>query len=170
MDLEWAITQLANHEPAIVALCTGVSDSEARRRPAPEAWSLLEVVGHLRDEEREDFRQRLALTLENPTAPWPPIDPAGWVTVRQYNTQDLGATLAAWRTERARSLAWLRSLSSPAWANRHHHPAGFELSAGDLLAAWVAHDLLHMRQLVELRYTLAAARAAPFGVAYAGDR
>lgn len=169
MDLEWAITQLAGHEAAIAALCAGVSDAEARRRPAPEAWSLLEVVCHLLDEEREDFRQRLALTLRDPAAPWPPIDPAGWVTARQYNAQDLGATLAAWHEERARSLDWLRSLHEPAWQHRHAHPPGSELTAGDLLAAWVAHDLLHLRQLVELRYGLVTAHTAGHSVEYAGE-
>jgi len=34
-------------------------------KPAPDKWSILEVVNHLYDEEREDFRQRLELVLKD---------------------------------------------------------------------------------------------------------
>jgi len=51
--------ELAQGAETIAALVAGVTAEEARRRPAPDAWSLLEVVCHLHDEEREDFRPRL---------------------------------------------------------------------------------------------------------------
>ena len=38
-----------------------------------------------------------------------------------------------------------------------------------MLAAWVAHDLLHLRQLVELHYAWTAQQLQPYSVAYAGD-
>jgi hypothetical protein len=169
MEPEWAIGQLEAQEPIIAALLAGFSQEQARRRPTPDAWSALEVACHLLDEEREDFRQRLDLTLHHPEREWPPIDPQGWVTARGYNQRDLGETVAAWRAERQRSLAWLRGLAAPDLTTGRRHPAGFELRAGDLLAAWVAHDLLHARQLLELSYARTADEAAPFSTEYAGD-
>jgi DinB superfamily len=169
MQMSWAIEQLEAQAGAILALASGVPAEDAHLRPAPGQWSLLEVLAHLLDEEREDFRQRLDLTLHHPEAEWPPIDPEGWVTARAYQERDLGETIAAWREERRRSLDWLRSLAAPDLTVVRRHPAGFELRAGDLLGAWVAHDLLHLRQLVELRYNITAQRAAPFSVEYAGD-
>jgi len=169
MHLTRAIERLEAQAVPITALLTDVTDEQARWKPAPDQWSLLEVACHLLDEEREDFRQRLDLILRQPDAEWPPIDPEGWVTARAYNQQDLAATLAAWREERRRSLAWLRGLANPDLDASRRHPAGFELRAGDLLAAWVAHDLLHLRQLVELHYALTTRQAAPYAVAYAGD-
>ena len=44
-----------------------------------------------------------------------------------------------------------------------------KLTAGDLLASWAAHDLLHLRQLNELRYAYLIQVAAPYSVRYAGD-
>ena len=38
-----------------------------------------------------------------------------------------------------------------------------------LLAAWLAHDCLHIRQLNEIRYAWLATMAAPYAVGYAGD-
>lgn len=169
MELAAAIASLADQAELIPALAAGVAPADARWRPAPDQWSLLEVLCHLLDEEREDFRQRLDLTLHHPAAEWPPIDPEGWVTARAYQQRDPAATLAAWRDERRRSLEWLRGLGAPDLSVARRHPAGFELRAGDLLAAWVAHDLLHARQIVEIRYALTVRAAAPFEVGYAGD-
>ncbi|MGH2628909.1 MAG: DinB family protein, partial [Anaerolineales bacterium] len=88
----------------------GVSDDQARWKPNPESWSILEVTCHLGDEEREDFRTRLDIILHRPEAPWPPIDPREWVAERKYNERDLGGSLASFLSERRASLEWLRGL------------------------------------------------------------
>jgi len=156
MDLAAARAQLAANAAAIAALVRPVGDAEARWKPTPDDWSILEVVCHLADEERDDFGTRVRLTLDDPTLPWPPIDPGGWVTSRDYAARDLAAALADFMAERDRTLAWLDGLAgagaAPAWTNAARHPAGFTIRAGDLMASWLAHDLLHLRQLVELRY------------------
>ena len=130
---------------------------------------MLEVVNHLYDEEREDFRQRLDLTLHHPSRAWPPIDPESWVIARAYQERDLQESLANFQAERQRSLQWLRALASPDWTRAYRHPGGDVIRAGDLLASWVAHDLLHMRQLVELHYHTVVLYAEPYTVTYAGD-
>ena len=160
--------ELAQGAHSIAALVAGVSAEEARRRPSPEAWSLLEVVCHLEDEEREDFRPRLDGVLHRPGESWTPIDPADWVTARRYNERDLGEALQGFLTERERSLAWLDALAAPEWSREHRASFG-PITAGDLLASWAAHDLLHTRQLVELRRARLLARTAPYRTQYAGD-
>ena len=102
MRLDVVRRELAQGAETITSLVVGVSPEEARVRPAPEAWSLLEVVCHLHDEEREDFRPRLDLVLHRPGERWAPIDPAAWVAERQYNTRDLTQTLQAFLAERER--------------------------------------------------------------------
>jgi hypothetical protein len=169
MNLEWAIKQLEQHGAAIERLVLAVTPEQARVRPTPEDWSILEVINHLYDEEREDFRQRIDLTLHQPGVEWPPIHPGEWITSRAYQQRDLAESAANFAAERARSLAWLRTLAGADWDTSRTHPAGFELRAGDLLAAWVAHDVLHLRQLTELHYHLCATLAAPYSVEYAGD-
>src|SRR5262245_52934790 len=56
-------------------LVQGVPDGQARWKPEPSQWSILEVVCHLGDEEVDDFRKRIELTLLDPERTWPPIDP-----------------------------------------------------------------------------------------------
>lgn len=167
MDVSTMIAQLETNPACIRSLVAGVSPAQARWRPSAEAWSLLEVVNHLYDEEQFDFRVRLDCILNRPGEPFPPIDPQGWVTQRRYNERDLAASLQNFLDERRKSLEWLRTLASPDWNASHESQWGI-MYAGEALAAWAAHDLLHMRQLVELRYQYTAHSAAPYPVEYAG--
>lgn len=169
MDLTWACSQLEANGARIVSMLQHVSLDHARWRPDPASWSMIEVINHLYDEEREDFRLRIDLTLHKPDTEWPPIDTQGWVSARAYQERDLASSLANFQTERAHSLVWLRGLSNPDWTIARAHPSGFVLRSGDLLAAWVAHDLLHLRQLVELHYSYVAQTVKPYEVLYAGD-
>jgi hypothetical protein len=152
----------------ISSLVQGVSIEQARWRPDPDSWSLLEVVNHLGDEERKDFRVRLDIILYHPQQEWPPIDPGGWVTARKYNQRELGASLDEFLQARQQSLVWLRGLSAPRWETAYEAPLG-EITAGDMFAAWVAHDLLHIRQLVELHWAFTAGvLVSPYRTIYAG--
>ena len=169
MQLRETIQQLENSAAAIAALAAGIGTEQARWRPNPESWSLLEVICHLHDEEREDFRAHLQGALQQPVAPWSEISPEHWVNERGYNQRELAPCLAQFLAERAVSLAWLRTL-----AEAQDWQAGYDmnfgkLSAGALLVSWAAHDLLHLRQLVELRYARQAQQALPFEVLYAGE-
>ena len=168
MDLNHLISQMTHNARRICALAEGVSDRQARWKPALASWSILEVVNHLLDEEREDFRAHLDLALHRPGEPWPRIDPEGWVTQRGYNERDPGESLEGFLAAREESLAWLRGLASPNWEATYEAPFG-RITAGDIFASWVAHDLLHMRQLVELHWAYTTLLVAPHKVDYAGS-
>ena len=168
MDLNQYVAHLEASAAVIAALARGVPDEQARWKPAPEEWSVLEVINHLYDEEREDFRARLDLTLHQPDRPLPPNDPEGWVVARAYDERDLSESLERFLAERRQSVEWLRALTDPDWSIPWNNPRRPGLRAGDLLAAWAAHDLLHGRQLVELRCKWLVSHAAPYAVGYAG--
>jgi hypothetical protein len=169
MIKEKLIAELEQSTVMIRALTWGFSQEEAGIKPTPETWSVLEVVCHLLDEEREDFRQRLDIILHRPQDPWLPIDPAGWVTSRQYNERIFSEMLDAFFAEREKSLAWLRTLDEPKWEQSVPTPWGKRIKAGDMFAAWVAHDNLHTRQLVELRRSWIEIFTKPYDPYYAGD-
>jgi len=168
MDLAYFTTRLTHNAAVIRSLVQAVTLEQARWKPNPAEWSILEVINHLYDEEREDFRTRLDLALHRPGQPWPGIDPEGWVVERQYNQRDLEESLHNFLTERERSLAWLNKLAAPAWENHYEHPTGRKLSAGDLLVSWLAHDFLHTRQLAQLHWQYITIIGASYSTNYAG--
>jgi len=168
INFAYFITRLAHNAEPICALVQGITEEQARWKPSPAEWSILEVINHLYDEEREDFRARLDLLLNHPGQPWPANDPEGWVVERQYNRRDPETSAQNFLVERQRSLAWLKTLSAPDWDVFYTFPSGYKLSAGDLLASWLAHDCLHLRQLAELHWKYTAFLAQPYRVDYAG--
>lgn len=168
MHVQLLSDTLRENAARIQALVAGIGPEQARWKPSPDAWSILEVINHLCDEEREDFRVRLDLILHRPDAPWPPIDPEGWVHERGYNERDLATSLADFLAERERSLAWLAGLGEIDWDRSAQAPWGGPMRAGDMAAAWMVHDLLHMRQLVEILYGRTVAQTAPYDSRYAG--
>lgn len=144
----YCIDQLSANATVFRSLLENISEAQYRHRPAPEKWSLLEIVCHLYDEEREDFRARLAHVLQHPQQTLPPIDPQGWVKARNYADQDYARCLQDFLEERRQSLNWLRGLQNPVWENAYQHPKFGPLSARLFLTNWVAHDYLHIRQIV----------------------
>jgi hypothetical protein len=168
MDLKFFIDRLSTNRDVFAGLLKSVSLRQARWKPSPDKWSMLEVINHLYDEEGEDFRARVELVLADPTGPWPPIDPRNWVITRAYNERELDTSLNNFFTEREKSLAWLEELRSPKWDNRHQHAEGRSLSGGDLLASWLAHDFLHIRQLARLHWQYVGAIADPYLTTYGG--
>lgn len=168
MDAAALIARLEVTPAALRALLGPIDPADARWKPPSGAWSILEVVCHLVDEEVEDFRRRLDLTLRDPARPWPQIDPEGAARQRRYNEQDLAERLHRFAAERERSLAWLRALDDPDWDRGHEHPRAGRLRAGDLLVSWVAHDQLHLRQIARRLYELTLRDGGVYSAEYAG--
>ena len=170
MHVSAIVAHLERTPAALAALVAGLSDADWRWRPAVGAWSILEVVNHLADEETLDFRPRVASLLEDPARAWPPIDPAGDVVRKRFQDRDPAESLGRFRDERTQSLAWLRTLTptAAAWKNARPHRLGDDLHAGDLFASWAAHDARHLAQVARLLHGLAARDGAPWSVQYAG--
>lgn len=147
-----AAMRMANNTRSIRFLVEGCEDLQLRWKPDARSWSLLEVLNHLSDEDAMDFRMRLDLTLHQPGVEWPQIDPPSWVTERRYNMLDTQDSLARYLQEREHSIAWLKHLQDPQWSNTYEHPKVGAITAGDLLTSWIAHDLLHIRQMTRLHF------------------
>lgn len=167
--VEALIERMESFGAALPAIVARVSKSDARWKPTPKDWSILEIVNHLADEEVEDFRMRLDLTLHQPNTPWPPIDPPKAAVDRQYNERELGESVSRFVNERKESVRWLRMLFPPDWTKTYAHPKIGAISAGELLASWAAHDALHLRQLSRRLFDLTQRDAAGFSTRYAGE-
>jgi len=168
MDEVYLKRQLALNRDRVAALARGISEDLMSWKPNQESWSILEVICHMADEEEFDFPVRLKMILDQSDKAWPEIDPVGWVTERKYNEADLFETLNRYMGLRNEALAWLDSLENPDWDIIYEAPFG-EISAGDMFVSWVTHDLIHLRQLVELQRFYLVEQAKPYHLDYAGD-
>ena len=163
-----ARAELARLPAAVEAIAAGLDPADARERPAPDEWSPVEILCHLRDEETEDFGARLAVIVDG-GGDFAPIDPEGWARTRGYRDVALADALGAWHERRRITLDRLAALDSAVLAGARPHRQLGRLSGLDLLAAWVAHDRLHLAQLASTVARLWAERWSTLRVDYAGD-
>ncbi len=152
MFFQETIDRLQQNKHVFKALFENLETSELLYKPQPEKWCLLEVLCHMLDEELEDFRARTRLALEQPNVTPSSIDPEGWVSQRKYIEQDYPSTLSTFLKERDHSIQWLNSLEKPNWESGHTHLTLGPYTAGKYLHNWLAHDLLHIRQIVSLKH------------------
>jgi DinB superfamily len=144
--------ELSRNKEIFKSLLNDITRDDFLWKQEPGKWCLLEIVCHLYDEECEDFPKRLKSVLEDPEKPFSSIDPVGWVKERDYINQNFDKKLESFLTERDRSLVWLNKLTSPKWDNAYQHPSIGPMSAKMILSNWLAHDYLHIRQIVKLKY------------------
>lgn len=162
------IQELSRNKDIFNGLLTGLSKEEYLWKSNPDKWCLLEITCHLYDEEREDFRARTKHVLETPELPLNPIDPTGWVQERKYIQQDLSESLDKFLKEREQSIKWLQSLTNPKWDSTYNHPKFGQMTAKTFLSNWVAHDYLHIRQILNLKFNYLK-QLSDETLAYAGD-
>ena len=87
---------------------------------------------------------------------------------RKYNDQDFAEIREMFFKERRKSLDWLKGLSGESLDTAYTSEYG-SMTAGEMLASWIAHDNLALRQLVELRRTRIENITGPYSIAYAGE-
>jgi DinB family protein len=162
-----ARAELARLPNVLAGLVGGLDAAGWRARPAPAEWAPVEIVCHLRDEETADFGARVRVVVEGGDA-FAPIDPERWAVERHYLEADGPLALADFRTARSANLAWLAGVAPARLAGAVTRPRGGPLAGVDLLAAWVAHDRLHLAQLAATLARGWADRWAPLRTDYAG--
>ena len=164
IKLSEIIHQLTSNAEAIRAMVGRFSDEDARWKPDAETWSMQDVMQHMLNEERLDFRKHLKEIFHDPPQPWSRQNEAERTVVTSCRE-----ALDSFLAERQDSIAWLKVLPSPDWDLRIEAPWGGTISAGDVLVSWVEHDFLHMRQMNEILYAWNKHKAEPYSVEYAGD-
>jgi DinB superfamily len=162
-----ARAELARAPGVLAGLVSGLDGAAWRARPAPAEWAPVEIVCHLRDEETEDFGARVRVITAGRTR-FKPIDPERWAVERRYLAADGPEALAAFRERRTANLAFLATLAVERLTSLVTHARTGGLSGLDLLAAWVAHDRLHVAQLAATLTRGWADRWAPLRSDYAG--
>jgi len=168
MEFKALYQEFINSTEMIRALLEGIDQKQARVKPDAKSWSILEVTCHLYDEEREDFREHLDFILHRQFEEYHSIDPQAWVKERKYNQQDFRKMKANFFHERRKSLTWLKALKNANWKTKYTTNWG-SLTAGEMFCSWIAHDNLHIRQLVELRRHHIEKITKPYDIRYAGE-
>lgn len=127
-------------------LIDGVPTAKLRKRPAPDKWSVSELLAHLADAEIVGgFRMRLILGA--PGTPIAAFDQDSWVTSGHYEKRDPRKSLEQFRVVREANLALLKSLSPEQWNHYGIHSERGQETIQDMVLRFAGHDINHLRQI-----------------------
>ena len=70
INIRKVVHQLTVNAETIRVLVQAIPDEQARWQPNPETWPMMQIMEHLYNEERIDFRQHLKEMLNDPPQPW----------------------------------------------------------------------------------------------------
>lgn len=133
--------------PARLAkLLKGVSPAKARKRPAPNKWSIAEIVAHIADTELVGG-YRIRAILGAPGGPIIGFDQDVWVTALHYDRRDLKKSFEQYRALREANLALLRSLTPEQWKHHGIHNERGAESVETIVKMFAGHDLNHFQQI-----------------------
>jgi len=128
-----------------VTLLQALPPAAATRRPAPAAWSPLDIAVHLADCERA-FAYRAFTFARMDGAELPGIEPDDFAVAAEANDRTVSDVVAELRAVRAASLALFRGLRPEAWTRRGI-ASGAEVSVRALAYIAAGHELHHARDL-----------------------
>jgi uncharacterized damage-inducible protein DinB len=132
--------------------------------PGPGKWSILEIVAHMRDMERDAYiaRYRRILDEDNPTLP--DIDGDVLAIRDDYRGMKLSDVMRDWTTLRKESLKLLRRVKSAQWERRGTHETAGPLSMDDMLRRHaVGNDEAHLGQIEGIKKRAAVLEALEAG-------
>ena len=166
MNDELPCLDLLEATPGILrGLMSEISDEDARWKPAPDRFSIAEVLAHLSHSEGHCYRDRVDRFL-NEERPEFETDSAD-MYLDLYKNADPEEDFAHFEDQRETNLELLRSLAAEAGDRKALHREAGEITLSQMLHEWALHDLGHIRQVAELvRARKYLAGAGPLGSFY----
>ena len=128
-------------------LIEGATPAKLRKRPAPEKWSVAEILAHLADAEIV-ASWRLRAILGAPGTPIQAYDQEAWLAAGQYGKRDARKSLEQFRVLRDANLALYKSLTPQQW--KHHGIHAGEESIERLASMMAGHDINHLEQVTAI--------------------
>ena len=166
MAAELPCLELLEATPAILrGLMSEISQEDARWKPAPDRFSIAEVMAHLSHSEGHCYRARVDRFLAEEMPEFEPDDAQMYLDL--YRNADWEEEFGHFEDQREANVELLRGLPAAAGNRKALHREAGEITLSHMLHEWALHDLGHIRQVAELvRARKYLAGAGPLGNEY----
>lgn len=146
MDGKEPLSVQASTAKKLERLIKSVPSAKLRKRPAPDKWSVCEILAHLADAEIVGgFRMRLILGA--PGTAIVAFDQDSWAMSGHYAKRDPRKSLEQFRAVREANLSLLKSLTPEQWKHYGMHSERGQESIEHVVRMFAGHDLNHMKQI-----------------------
>ena len=127
-------------------LVDGLTEAKLKERPAPEKWSVGEILAHLAEDElATSWRYRQM--IEHCGCELASFDQDQWAQLGDYASWNPKEALELFRLLRAANVRMLAHLSSEDWQKYGIHTERGKLTVGDLARHMAGHDMNHIDQV-----------------------
>ena len=133
----------------LTGLLKGATSAKLRKKPAPDKWSVNEILAHLADVEIVTG-WRVRSILGAPGTPIQAFDQDAWAAAGHYAKRDARKSLEQFRVLREGNLTLLKSLTPEQWKQYGMHAERGQESVERLLAMIAGHDINHLEQVESL--------------------
>ncbi|MFZ3264432.1 MAG: DinB family protein [Terriglobales bacterium] len=130
-------------------LVKGISPAKLRKRPAPEKWSVAEILAHLADVEIV-IGWRMRSILGAPGIAVQAYDQNAWNESLHYDKRDPRKDLIQQRILREANLALLKTLTPQQWKQFGMHSERGQESIERIVRMMAGHDLNHIQQIEKI--------------------
>jgi ribosomal 50S subunit-associated protein YjgA (DUF615 family) len=140
---------LLEETPGILrGLMRELSHEDAEWKPAPDRFSVAEVLAHLSHSEGHCYRMRVDRFLEEEMPEFESDDAQMYLEL--YRGADAEDAFDHFEEQRDNNVEFLRELPRSAGERRAMHREAGEITLQQMLHEWAMHDLGHIRQIAEL--------------------
>ncbi len=130
----------------LARLIKGVSTGKLRKRPAPDRWSVAEILAHLADVEIV-IGWRMRSILGDPGTAVQAYDQNAWVISGHYEKREPRKSVEIHRVLREANLALLKSLTPVQWKHYCQHAERGQESIEHIVRMVAGHDVNHIHQI-----------------------
>jgi hypothetical protein len=137
---------LASTPARVEALLGSRAVAELQRRPAPDKWSVAQIVSHLADSEIV-FAYRIRMILSSSGTAIQAYDQDAWSRAQHAERSDPHASLALFRAIRESMIPLLSGLNDEELDRYGMHAERGKESVRHLLRLYAGHDRNHLAQI-----------------------
>ncbi len=151
VTLDACIATLQTSPTPLEAILASVTGGAWILRPNMKEWSLIEIICHLRDVDRDINIPRFHdfINKDNPTITG--IDSDSWADKRNYQQEDPFQAVRDFTATRIELLNLLDQLDEHDWQKPAWHTIFGKTNFSELMQITAEHDRLHIRQLFSTR-------------------
>lgn len=157
-DLPELLQRFKRGPELLATLLTGAAGREFDYAPAPDKWSIRQIMAHLVDSEMlAAGRMRRMIAEDNPAMQsW---DQNAWATRLDYATRKPSDCLVTFRIVRKENHELLRALPPETYQRTSEHPTRGAMTLYDVLKLYTGHAETHADQIRSLRDAYREAKA-----------
>lgn len=133
----------------IAELIANIPSERLTARPAPDKWSVAEILAHLAEDEIATA-WRYRQMIEHSGVTLAGFDQDLWANIGNYSGRDPQDSLALYRLLREANLHFLRALTPEQWECFGLHAERGRITVRELAIHMVGHDTNHIAQIQKM--------------------